>query len=243
MDKNYDKTKPLRALLLSAGFGTRLKPITNKIPKCLVEINNKPILEHWLTKLEEINCEKVLINSHYLHSQVNEYLLNRKKSAMIIELKYEKQLLGTAGTLLNNYKFFENSKILMIHVDNMTDFDISSFIDFDDQKRDKCVLSMLTFKTNKPSSCGIVVTDKNMVLRQFYEKSNNPPTNIANCAIYIFQDDFINLLLKDFPYVKDFSTEVIPNYLGKIMTFYTDKEFIDIGSPESLKLARQTFKV
>ena len=243
MNEKYKKTKPLRALLLSAGFGTRLRPITNKIPKCLVEINNKPILEHWLTKLEEINCEKVLINSHYLHSQVSEYLLNRKKSAMIIELKYEKQLLGTAGTLLKNYKFFENSKILMIHADNMTDFDISSFIDFDAQKRDKCVLSMLTFKTNKPNSCGIVVTDKNMVLRQFYEKPNNPPTNIANCAIYIFQDDFINLLLKDFPDVKDFSTEVIPNYLGKIMTFYTDQEFIDIGTPESLKLARQTFKV
>lgn len=243
MNEKYKKTKPLRALLLSAGFGTRLQPITNKIPKCLVEVNNKPILEHWLTKLEDINCEKVLINSHYLHSQVNEYLLKRKKSAMTIELKYEKKLLGTAGTLLHNYKFFENSKILMIHADNMTDFDISSFIDFDDQKKDKCVLSMLTFKTNKPSSCGIVVTDKNMVLRQFYEKPNNPPTNIANCAIYIFQDDFIYLLLKDFPDVKDFSTEVIPNYLGKIMTFYTDQEFIDIGTPESLKLARKTFKV
>ena len=163
MDKNYDKTKPLRALLLSAGFGMRLKPITNKIPKCLVEINNKPILEHWLSKLEKIGCEKVLVNSHYLHHQVNEYLLNRKKSEMVIELKYEKKLLGTAGTLIKNYEFFKNSKILMMHTDNITNFDICSFIDFDNERRDKCLFSMLTFKTNNPSSCGIVVTDENMI--------------------------------------------------------------------------------
>ena len=201
------------------------------------------MLEHWLIKLEEVGCEKVLINTHYLHSQVNEYLLNRKKSSMVIKVKYEKKLLGTAGTLIENYKFFKNSRILMMHADNMTNFDISSLIDFDKKRKDKCLLSMLTFKTNNPSSCGIVVTDKNMILREFYEKPEKPPNNVANGAIYIFQYNFIIKLIKDIPLARDFSLDVIPHFLGKIKTFYTDKEFIDIGTPESLELARYTFKI
>ena len=66
--------KPIRALLLSAGFGTRLRPLTLNTPKCLVEIHNKPILEHWITKLEDIGVERILINTHYLADQVNNFL-------------------------------------------------------------------------------------------------------------------------------------------------------------------------
>ena len=61
-----------KALLLSAGFGTRLRPITNNIPKCLVRINNIPILEHWLLKLENLGIDEVLVNKHYLAKQVEE---------------------------------------------------------------------------------------------------------------------------------------------------------------------------
>ena len=68
-----------KALLLSAGFGTRLRPITNNIPKCLVRINNIPILEHWLLKLENLGIDEVLVNKHYLAKQVEEFLRNQTK--------------------------------------------------------------------------------------------------------------------------------------------------------------------
>ena len=71
--------KPIRALLLAAGLGTRLRPITLKIPKCLVEINNKTILEIWLDKLEKLNVEKTLINIHYMAEKVNKYLNEKYK--------------------------------------------------------------------------------------------------------------------------------------------------------------------
>ena len=67
-------SKQLKALLLCAGFGTRLRPITNKIPKCLVKVNNKTILENWLNKLEDAGFSEVLINTHYLHKKVTDYL-------------------------------------------------------------------------------------------------------------------------------------------------------------------------
>ena len=68
-----------KALLLAAGFGTRLRPITYDTPKCLVKINNIPILEHWLIKLEKIGIDEVLINKYYLAEKVEEFLKKEKK--------------------------------------------------------------------------------------------------------------------------------------------------------------------
>ena len=67
-----------KALLLAAGMGTRLRPLTNNIPKCLVEIGEKPILGIWLENLSKAGCEEVIINTHYLSEKVEEYLKGRK---------------------------------------------------------------------------------------------------------------------------------------------------------------------
>ena len=78
-----------------------------------------------------------------------------------------------------------------MHVDNMTNFDIQKIIDFHNQRqKDNCLLTMLTFRTDSPSNCGIVVVDEDMILKEFHEKIMEPPTNIANGAIYVFEYDF-----------------------------------------------------
>ena len=82
--------KPIRALLLSAGLGTRLRPITLKIPKCLVEIKGKPILGDWLDKLENLGTEKVLINTHYLSEQVDKFIDSQHNRNIEISKFYEK---------------------------------------------------------------------------------------------------------------------------------------------------------
>ena len=105
---NSNPRKPLRALLLAAGFGTRLLPITKNIPKCLVEVKDKPILKIWLETLEELGCESVLINTHYLSDQVDEFLLNYSSKKMKIDSVYEAVLNGTAGTLLKNRDYFKD---------------------------------------------------------------------------------------------------------------------------------------
>ena len=86
--------KTIRALLLSAGLGTRLRPLTLSIPKCLVEINDKPILENWLDKLEKIRVEKVLINTHYLSEQVDKFIDNQHNRNIEISNFYEEKLYG-----------------------------------------------------------------------------------------------------------------------------------------------------
>ena len=94
-----------RALLLAAGLGTRLRPITLDTPKCLVPIGGKPLLGHWLRKLELSGCESVLINTHYLAEQVEIFLKSWKSPTMDVQTVHEPVLLGTAGTLLANQGF------------------------------------------------------------------------------------------------------------------------------------------
>ena len=231
-------TKTIKSLLLAAGLGTRLRPLTYKIPKCLVEINNKPLLEDWIDKLESINTESVLINTHHLADKVLDFLNNQRYRKINIHNVYEEKLLGTAGTLIANHQFFLNSTGILIHADNFSTFNLFDLIKAHKERPKNCLLTMLTFKTNTPESCGILEINKQNIVDGFYEKIKNPPGNIANGAIYVFDNDFLEWLLENYPNAKDFSNEVIPNLLGRIYTFHTNSPYIDIGTEESLKEAK-----
>ena len=97
---------------------------------------------------------------------------------------------------------------------------------------------MLTFESSNPQSCGIVVTDKNNVVQNYFEKKLNPPSNIANAAIYLFEDELIQFINDLYPAAIDFSNDIIPNLMGRIFTYHTKEVFIDIGTPENLKLVQ-----
>ena len=230
--------KPIRALLLSAGFGTRLRPLTLNKPKCLIEINKKPILEYWLNKLEDLGVERILINTHYLADKVNDFLKDNYLHNKKIKRFHENELYGTAGTLIANYDFFINSTGIMIHSDNFTTMRLLELIESHQNRPKHCLITMLTFKTKNPKSCGIVEIDKKGIVQAFHEKVANPPGDIANGAIYVFDNDFLDWLKINHPGAKDFSTEVLPYLIGKIFTHHTTLNFIDIGTIEALKEAR-----
>ena len=227
----------LRALLLAGGLGTRLKPLTNTIPKCLVDIGGKPLLGRWLDTLENLGCESVLINTHYLANQVCEFLESSRTYNMEIQTTHEETLLGTCGTLLKNRNFFRETSLL-IHADNATSDDLTELVKMHKSKPSSCLLTMLTFATNKPAQCGIVELDENNVVIRFHEKVSSPPGNRANGAIYIFDEALFKALDGLHTPLKDFSTDALPHLLGKIYTYHTTKLFLDIGTPSNLKKAR-----
>ena len=96
----------MKAILLSAGYGVRLKPLTDNTPKCLLPINEKPLLYHWLDLLENEGVTDVLINTHYLAEKI-EQSIKQRKNAINVVLSYEPNLLGSAGTIFSNKKIFE----------------------------------------------------------------------------------------------------------------------------------------
>ena len=231
--------KRLRALLLAAGLGTRLRPLTLQKPKCLVPIGGEPLLGRWLRQLEAAGCESVLVNTHYLAGQVTQFLQGWLSESMHVQVVHEPELLGTAGTLLANSSFFAGSSGLLIHADNLMVADLSGPLAAHAQRHASCLLTMLTFHTDQPRNCGIVETDLEGVVIAFHEKVANPPCNCANGALYAFDPSFLDYLSSMSPPPSDFSTEVIPSLLGKIQTWHTDRLYLDIGTPEALVTAQQ----
>jgi mannose-1-phosphate guanylyltransferase len=220
----------MNAILLAAGFGTRLRPITDIIPKCLVPIKGKPLIEIWIEKLLKIGVDKILINTHYKYEQVEDYIKNSIYNKHIT-LAYESKLLGTAGTVINNLNFINNKELLLIHADNYTLDNFEKFIISHKNRDLACLMTMMAFRTNQPEKCGIIEKNDNNILLKFYEKSKEIKGNLANGAIYILTPDLIELMIKN--KYTDFSTEVIPNLFGKINVFETVNNFIDIGSIEN----------
>lgn len=233
-----EKKIKFKALLLAAGFGSRLMPLTKNKPKCLMEINGIPLLEHWLRNLEKCGCNSVLINTHYLSDQVDNYLKKRKKTSMKIEISYEKILLGTGGTLKKNLSFFENEIGILIHADNYTNLDLNELLKFHCNNTNSTILTMVTFLSDDPQNCGIVEINHKGILVDFVEKPKYPKSKLANGAIYLFDQRFVKEF-KKLNNISDFSKDIIFKFKGRIQTWFTNDVLIDIGNPDSLKKARE----
>lgn len=219
----------MRALLLAAGLGTRLRPITDTIPKCLVPINGKPLLEYWLDGLSKAGVNEFLINTSYLHKQVEKYIAGCKYKDMVT-LVYEKELLNTGGTLLANREFFKDESFLLVHADNLCFCNFKEFIDSHKHRPKNTEITMMLFHTDSPSSCGIVELDEQNIVQKFYEKVNNPPSNLANGAVYICEASVFEFLKSLNKKEIDFSNDVLPSYLGKIHTYLNDVYHRGIGT-------------
>ena len=222
----------MRALLLAAGLGTRLRPITDTTPKCLVPVHGQALLAIWLQRLAQAGIGPFLINTHYLSAQVDAFVATNPYQKDI-SLVHERDLLGTAGTLVANLDFFGGADGLLIHADNYCLADFSEFLQAHRSRPPECVITMMTFRTDAPSSCGIVELDARGVVIGFHEKVANPPGNLANGAVYVFSAELLKRLRSDLNSAKDFSTEVLSRYLGKIYSYETSRLFLDIGTPKN----------
>jgi mannose-1-phosphate guanylyltransferase len=232
----------MKAILLSAGLGLRLRPITDQIPKCLVPIKGVPLLQIWLESLNKANIGPFLVNTHYLSEQVEDFIEQGGFNSQVT-LVHEPQLLGTAGTLIKNIDFFQDDDGMLIHADNYCFANFHEFVNAHKNRPENCVMTMMTFRSNTPSTCGIVELDEKGVVIGFHEKSEFPPGNLANGAIYILSRDLMKNIKNDFSNLIDFSTEVLPTLLEKIYTYETKELFIDIGTVESYEKANQLAEI
>jgi mannose-1-phosphate guanylyltransferase len=230
----------MRALLLAAGLGTRLRPITDSIPKCLVEINGRPLLDHWLALLSAGGIHQALINLHYLPAAVERFLASTRYPIEITTVQ-EVSLLGTAGTVLKNRAYFGRQPLMLIHADNLSCFDLRAFVARYELRAPGIEITMMTFETDAPQACGIVELDAAGAVKAFHEKVPNPPGNLANGAVYILSPQVIDFIAGLNREVVDFSLDVLPHYMGRINTFYNDIYHRDIGTVQSLAAAQTEY--
>ena len=230
----------MKAILLTAGYGTRLRPLTDVLPKCLLPVNGRPLLEYWFSMLTGAGVTSILMNLHYLPRIMKEWV-RLTEYASNIKMVYEESLLGTGGTLFQNRDFVGDEPVMLVHADNLCSTDIKAYINAHASRPPGTEITMMTFNTPTPETCGIVDIDHSGIVRAFHEKVANPPGNLANAAVYIVEPsvmDFLASLNKSFI---DFSTEVLPAYLGKIYTFHNVNYHRDIGNAESYLAAQIEF--
>lgn len=220
----------MKAFLMAAGYGSRLKPLTDATPKCLIPIGDGVLIDYWNKLFELHNVDKVLINTHYLSNQVQKYLQNNPRFICT----YEESLLGSAGTLYQNKDFINSTEPFFIcYADNLTNVNLSAMLQFHKDKQ--ALLTMKLFYASDPSSCGIVDLDINSKILHFEEKPKNPKSNLANGGIYVTDSRIFSYMNETH---KDFGKDLLPN-LPDIYGYKSDDYLLDVGTLENYYKARE----
>lgn len=234
------KKNKFSALLLAAGYGKRLYPLTKYIPKCLIPVMGKPILDFWIATLTKFeNLEKIYINTHYLPNQVKSFI-EKHSDKEKIELIHEEELLGTGATLAKILPYIDEENLFVAHADNLSIFDAEDFFSFHQKNETRCPITLLSFKTDNPKSCGILKLNSEGLLLDFVEKVDNPPGNLANGAVYIINRKCFKEI-EELDNISDISLDVIPKFIGRINVWHNSCYHRDIGSLDSYAVALRDF--
>jgi mannose-1-phosphate guanylyltransferase len=233
----------VKAILLAAGPGTRLRPLTNSIPKCLLPIGGKPLLQYWFEKLVAAGVREVLVNTHWLHEKVEAFIATWDNSNLKVAIFYEPMLLGTAGTIMANRAFWEEaSELLILYADNFTTVRLEDILKF--HRSHNFPFTLGVFETDEPQRCGIVVLDPKGVVIEFIEKPKNPRTNLAAGGIYVANPGFLKEVLDwnwNFTEPYDLGYHVLPRLVGRMMAYRLQGLLLDIGIPESYQYAQEIY--
>lgn len=224
----------MKAFILAAGMGSRLRPLTDRIPKCLVPIQGRPILEIWLKKLADVGVTEVLINTHYLAGQVEKFVV-KYEGPLRIHLTYESVLLGSAGTIAKNSDFFDNGDdFFIIYADNLTKASLRLLWDFHCAHDGVATLGL--FHSDSPSQCGIVSLNSEQKILEFVEKPNNPRSDLANAGVMVASAELFKYIPDKL--VPDLGFDVLPQLIGKMYGHVLEEPLIDIGTIERYKKAQ-----
>lgn len=227
----------VKVLLLAAGLGTRLRPLTDTVPKCLIPIAGRPLLDYWFDRFAAAGLTDVLINTHHLRDQVSHYIdaVNRGDRFRVTEA-YEPELLGSAGTVHANRSFADDADdCLIVYADNLSNVDLRELMELHRSHEDP--FTIMLFRTPRPRECGIVTLDDSGRVIKFTEKPNRPISNLANAGIYaVTADAYREIADLD---QKDLGFDVLPRFTGRMRGWVWDRYHTDIGAPESLESAQQ----
>lgn len=231
----------MKALILAAGLGTRLRPLTDKTPKPLLMIGGKPLLTYHLESLAQAGCTEALINSHYLAEQINNFVANYS-GPIKITVSYEQELLGSAGTLSANRDFFANQEdFLVVYGDNLTNIDYNKLWCY--HKAQATIATLACYLESNPAEKGVVTYDLNNRLLSFIEKPGpGTPASYVNGGIYVFSQRIFDYLSKDYSESYDISRHLFSSQLiteEQIYIYKMTEFLLDIGNQENYLKANQ----
>jgi mannose-1-phosphate guanylyltransferase len=226
----------VKAFVLAAGLGTRLKPLTDRIPKCLVPITGRPLLDYWVDNLANAGVTEARINTHAHADQVRAYIADVNQSCRLMLTEFhEPSLLGSAGTISANSSFAEDaSEIIIVYADNLSEVNLEELLAFHRSHSDP--FTILLNRVANPRACGIVEIDSEGRVLSFEEKPQHPRGDLANAGIYIVSPEVYREMAAMGAF--DLGTDVLPRFIGRMRGCQFDGYHRDIGTHEALAEAQ-----
>lgn len=221
-----------KAMVLAAGLGTRLRPLTDLISKPMAPIVNRPVMEHIVRLLAKHNFTDIVCNLHWYPDEIRNYFVDGSRWGVNIVYSYEKKLLGTAGGVKNVEDFFEDNTFLVISGDALTDIDLTAAAEF--HKKKGGVATLILSEVEDASQYGVVLIDENKRIKGFQEKplSGEAESNLANSGIYFFEPGIFSSMPCCGEFC-DFGKNVFPGLLSKNIVYYGyrhNQYWNDVGS-------------
>ncbi|HLH79988.1 MAG TPA: NDP-sugar synthase [Chthonomonas sp.] len=230
----------MRAMILAAGVGSRLDPLTRNVPKPLVPIVNRPVMEYLIELLVRHGFTEIMVNLHYLGDQIAAYFEDGSRWGAHIHWAYEDRLWGDAGSLKRAEDFFKDETFLVIGGDDLTDMDLSRLLKTHREK--KALATIALSIVDDPSEYGIVLMNEEGRITRFLEKPKGEVifSNTANTGVYVFEPAIFELIPHDVFYL--FGKQVFPMLLEQKLPLFghlTAAYWRDVGN---LKVYQQTHR-
>jgi mannose-1-phosphate guanylyltransferase len=229
----------MKAFLLAAGVGSRLRPITDTTPKCMVTIGGQPLLDIWLDTFDRAGVDEVLVNLHHLPDVVGHYL-DTRTGPPAVRTFFEPELLGSAGTLASNRAWVEEEEMFLVcNADNLTDFDLRSLAET--HRAHDLIATLTVFHSRRPSAGGVVELDAAGTVVGFTEKPSQPVCDLVNAGMYAFHPCVLDEIGGLPPY--DIGYDLLPQLVGRAKAIPVEGYFRDVGTADAYQRAQREWPV
>ncbi len=222
----------MKALFLAGGIGTRLKPLTDEVPKPMVPIMNKPLLERSMANLKKYGISDIVISTGYKAQAIKEYFGSGKKFGLKIEYICENVPMGTGGAIKKTGHLYDDT-FLVLNADILCDMDYQELIKHHRSK--KAAVTIAVTQVSNPSAYGVIEYDERGYAVSFTEKpqAHEIKSHFINAGVYVFEPDVLKEIAEDRPVSVE--REVFPALLRggyKVAVYKGCKYWMDIGTPE-----------
>ena len=223
----------MKAMIMAAGLGTRLRPLTNLVSKPMVQMAGRPCLEHTIRLLKSYGITDIIINLHYMPDLIRKHFGHGEKFGVNITYSYEDELFGTSGGVKNVEDYFEGESFLVVSGDALTDINLDVFYNY--HKSQGNIATLALKKVPDPTNYGVVLLDEGGQITDFQEKPSweGAISKLANTGIYLFENEIFDHIPDG--QFSDFGKDIFPDLLKKgepISGFVMRGYWCDIGDLE-----------
>jgi mannose-1-phosphate guanylyltransferase len=227
----------MKAFLLAAGHGTRLRPLTEKMPKCLVPIKGVPLLKIWFDICCRSGIDELLINIHAHAAAVADFA-KQHSNGVRVRIVEEFTLLGSAGSLVANRDWVKDEQSFwVLYGDVLTRADLNSMFRFHQERDPAATLGV--YHVSDPSRCGIVTLTPDGTILDFVEKPRHPKSSLAFAGLMIATPRLLDAIPSRQP--TDIGFDVLPRLAGSMVAYNIPDYLLDIGTLENYEAAQKTW--